>query len=366
MGLVRYLRTNQITEMVFQGRAQSVVSARLGELSQRHGNTRALLKKLWFVSSEGKRVQVWSLTPSGYALAEEVLGRELKIPRHDVASQFLEHATGVNELYVALTKTRETPRVGTAVDRRGKPANDFARLPTAFRWRPSEELDLPFQEFVPEENRQYERRLQPDALLEDPARKVRYLIEYETGSASVRNAQHKSATLTKLIRYVQFLAVPTGRGGTFYDRHFGDQLKPVLLFMTRTTARRDSIKEAVKEFLEERTHRIEVRVATVEEIGRELRVQLLRENAQAPAAAPAPIPGIQAGPPRPPPGWAMLSPREITLLHGVLLETIHTLKMVRHTVREGRPVVMEPRYPQNIEPAEQLLRKFVEQKPNGS
>ena len=65
LGLVRYLRTNQITELVFRGRAQSVVSARLGELSQRHGNTRALLKKLWFVSGEGKRVQVWSLMPSG-------------------------------------------------------------------------------------------------------------------------------------------------------------------------------------------------------------------------------------------------------------------------------------------------------------
>jgi hypothetical protein len=68
------------------------------------------LKKLWFVSSEGKRVQVWSLTPSGYTLAEEVLGKELKIPRHDVASQFLEHATGINELYVALTKTAEKPQ----------------------------------------------------------------------------------------------------------------------------------------------------------------------------------------------------------------------------------------------------------------
>src|SRR5471032_2561774 len=107
LGLVRYLRTKQIAELVFRGRAQSVVSGRLGELSERHGNCRSLLKRLWFVNGEGRRVQVWALTPSGYALAEEVLGRALKVPRHDVASQFLEHATGVNELYVALVKRQE-------------------------------------------------------------------------------------------------------------------------------------------------------------------------------------------------------------------------------------------------------------------
>src|SRR3954454_15849864 len=60
LGLVRYLRTDQIS-----GRAQSVISGRLGELSQRRGNTMALIKKLWFVNSEGKRVLVWALTPSG-------------------------------------------------------------------------------------------------------------------------------------------------------------------------------------------------------------------------------------------------------------------------------------------------------------
>src|SRR6267378_2679092 len=65
LGLVRYLRTNQIAEMMFRGRAQSVLSARLGELADRHGNCRALVKRLWFVNGEGRRVQAWTLTPSG-------------------------------------------------------------------------------------------------------------------------------------------------------------------------------------------------------------------------------------------------------------------------------------------------------------
>ena len=56
------------------------------------------------------------------------------------------------------------------IARRGKPADDFARLPAAFRWIPSEELELPFSEYVREEGRARDRRLQPDAVLEDPAK----------------------------------------------------------------------------------------------------------------------------------------------------------------------------------------------------
>src|SRR5260370_19585262 len=87
LGLVRYLRTNQIAEMMFRGRAQSVLSARLGELAERKGNSRALVKRLWFVNGEGRRVQVWALTPSGYGLAEEGVGRRLKVSRHTMAAQ---------------------------------------------------------------------------------------------------------------------------------------------------------------------------------------------------------------------------------------------------------------------------------------
>src|SRR2546428_10416520 len=54
LGLVRYLRTNQIAEMMFRGRAQSVLSARLGELADRHGDCRALVKKVWFVNGGGR------------------------------------------------------------------------------------------------------------------------------------------------------------------------------------------------------------------------------------------------------------------------------------------------------------------------
>src|SRR5207253_1944465 len=181
----------------------------LGELATNHGSSKALLKRLWYVNREGRRVQVWALTGTAYAFAEEKLGRRLKVPRHDVASQFLEHATDVNELYAALTRKGPSDPAPAVPGQRGKAPHDYARLPTVFRWVPSEDLELPFQSYEPGRGR-CDRRLQPDAILEDHLRRERYLIEYETGSATVRNDQHKSATRSKLARYVEFFAMYTG------------------------------------------------------------------------------------------------------------------------------------------------------------
>jgi Replication-relaxation len=359
LGLVRYLRTNQIAELVFRGRAQSVVSGRLGELSERHGNCRALLKRLWFVNGEGRRVQVWALTPSGYALAEEVLGRALKVPRHDVASQFLEHATGVNELYVAVVKRPDAPHA-----KRGKVADDFARLPTAFRWIPSEELELPFTEYVSEEDRSRDRRLQPDAMLEDPARKRRYLIEYETGSATVRNTHHKTATLTKLARYSHFILglAEVHSRATYYSKHFTDGFTPVVLFIARTAARRDTIADAVAGWARgEINAQFQVRALTIEQACAEFRATILGVKpsplAQAPAAAPA------APPPRASASGVLLTWKDLELLGRVQGESLHTIQQVRHTVRARQPVASEPRYPEQTAEAERLLQWLLALKP---
>ena len=361
LGLVRYLRTNQIAEMMFRGRAQSVQSARLGELADRQGNCRALVKRLWFVNGEGRRVQVWALTPSGYGLAEEVLGRRIKIPRHDVASQFLEHATGVNELYVALTKRSDAPRGADWSARRGKPADDFARVPTVFRWVPGEDLELPFAEYVRGEDRSRDRRLQPDAMLEDPVRKRRYLIEYETGSATVRNTQHKTATLTKLARYSHFIlgfADAYGKA-TYYSKHFADGYTPVVLFIARTAARRETIAEAVAGWAgREMSPRFQVRSLTVEQACAEFRALILGEKpavlAQATTVAPPPR-ASQAG--------VLLSWKELELLQHFQAEALHAIQRVRHTVRAGQPVGSEPRYPEQTAAAERLLQWLLALKP---
>ena len=350
--------------MMFRGRAQSVLSARLGEPADREGNSRALVKRLWFVNGEGRRVQVWTLTPSGYGLAEEVLGRRLKVPRHDVASQFLEHATGVNELYVALTKRPDAPRRADWNAQRGRPADDFSRVPTAFRWVPSEDLELPFAEYVLEEDRSRDRRLQPDALLVDAVRKRRYLIEYETGSATVRNAQHRTATLTKLARYSHFiLGFADAQGkATYYSRHFADGFTPVVLFIARTAARRETIAEAVAGWAGgEMSPRFQVRSLTVEQACVEFRALLLGEKPAVPAPATTAAPA--APPSRASRDGVLLSWNELELLRRFQDEALHAIQQVRHTVRAGKPVASEPRYPEQTAAAERLLQWLLALKP---
>jgi len=338
---------------MFPGRAQSVISGRLGELSQRRGNTRALIKKLWFVNNEGKRVLVWALTPSGYALAGDELGRQFKVPRHDVAHQFLAHATGVNDLYVALTRNLGTPRAA----QRGKPADDFARVPRAFRWVPTEDLDLPFRECASDAALSVrDSRLQPDAMLEDPNRQRRYLLEFETGSATVRNSQHKTATETKIGRYSKFLLGRTQVVGprTYYSDHFKDGYKPIVVFLTRTEARRDTIVRVAAEYWGEIDARFELRALTLTEAGTEFRAQLLGELPRPPSpdlnpprvTKPATLEG------------AFISYREIELLKHFLQETVGVIQNVRHTVRAGRLVVSEPPYPKTMNAAAEVLHRL--------
>ena len=316
------------------------------------------------MNGEGRRVQVWTLTPSGYGLAEEVLGRRLKVPRHDVASQFLEHATGVNELYVALAKRPDAPRRADWSEQRGKPADDFARVPTAFRWVPSEDLELPFAEYVREEDRSRDRRLQPDALLEDPVRKRRYLIEYETGSATVRNAQHKTATLTKLARYSHFILGFADAHGkaTYYSKHFADGFTPVVLFIARTAARCDTIAEAIASWAGGEMHpRFQVRSLTVEQACAEFRALILGEKPAVPAQATTTAPA--APPSRASQDGVLLSWKELELLRRFQDEALQALQRVRHTVRAGQPVVSEPRYPDHTTAAERLLQWLLALRP---
>jgi hypothetical protein len=349
--LVRYLRTGQIAEFIFPGRAQSVISARLGELAERHGNTRALLKRLWYVNREGKRVQVWALTGTGYALAEEKLGRLLNVPRHDVASQFLEHATGVNQLYVALAR-RPSQHVAAKPGRyAGKLAADYAPLPTTFRWIPSEDLELPFDEYAHGEARPC--HLQPDAVLEDRPRRQRYLIEYETGSASVRNDRHKTATLAKIARYANFFNQYTGNDfkTTFYDRHFKDDLTPVILFLTRTQARRDTIREAAEQRNRENPRKLDIRALTLDEAAAHVRSLFFGE-----AAPPRTSTDPAASPP---PDGVFVRWSELGLVRQFVNDALRTIQVVRHTVPAGQPVAREPRYPEHAQTVAQLLERLL-------
>jgi hypothetical protein len=291
------------------------------------------------------------LTGTGYAFAEEKLGRRLKIPRHDVASQFLEHATGVNELYVALTRKNSSKPHARVTEQRGKAPDDYARLPTVFRWVPSEDLELPLESYEPGEGR-CDRRLQPDAILEDHLRRERYLIEYETGSASVRNDQHKSATLAKMARYVEFFAMYTGNDfkTTLYGRHFQDDLAPILLFLTRTKARRDNIQQAAEERNRADPRKYDIRALMLDEAAAQFRLVLFGEE-------PPSQSGVRPASLRATNG-VFIAWRELDLLNHVLTEALHTIQAVRHAVRAGQPIVRQPNYPEHAQAAADCLRRL--------
>jgi hypothetical protein len=71
----------------------------------------AYIRRLFYRTYEGHHLDMWTLTNTGYAVAEVVLGTAIKIPRHDVGVAFREHTIVLNELFVGLMMP---PRAGYA------------------------------------------------------------------------------------------------------------------------------------------------------------------------------------------------------------------------------------------------------------
>src|SRR5204863_9284330 len=181
---------------------------------------------------------VWGLTPEGFEIGSERLGLKLeRVPKHDVGQAFLRHEVMANEIFLGLV-----PQDGKT----------WAKVPRDFRWVLGEYLDLPFEEFTRVGSELEARRLQPDAMLEHPASQRRFFIEYETGSATVRDAKKSTSTMAKLNRYGTFFRAPAGdvfagERETFYERAFKDSWPAEVLFVTPSEARRDSIMRVIAE-----------------------------------------------------------------------------------------------------------------------
>ena len=264
LGITRYLSREQIERLMFPGRVKSRSSIRLGQLTKAVGGQPAILKELGYATSDGWK-NVFGLTGYGYLVAQERLGKELlKVPRHDVSPQFLNHSVLLSEFFVGL------------VPQDGKHP---AKIPTRFRWIPGEYLDLPFSEFMPE-NRKEKRRLQPDAVLEIPTLRRRYFAEIETGSATIWDQEKLTSTLAKLNRYSNFIRgfagnVFDGDSSTFYSRAFPDNWSAEVLFVTLGAHRRDSIEEAYEKWKPGRGgEEIVVRAMTLGEARAELYRQI--------------------------------------------------------------------------------------------
>src|SRR5438045_7877503 len=131
----------------------------------------------------------------------------------------------------------------------------WAKVPRDFRWVLGEYLNLPFEEFTRVESKLEARRLQPDAMLEHSASQRRFFIEYETGSATVRDAKKSTSTMAKLGRYGTFLCAPAGniladKRESYYPRAFKDGWRAKVLLLVTT----DEGREWIHAVLTDRRH----------------------------------------------------------------------------------------------------------------
>ena len=221
---------------MFPGRSKARSSTRLRQLASSMGDQAAVVRgDLGYASAEGWAT-VWALTAEGFDIGSQLLNLKLaRTPKHDVGPWFLKHEVMLNEVFLGLVpQDGKTP----------------ARVPRGFRWVLGEYLDLPFNDFAPDRRGFESRRLQPDAILEDPAGQRRYFVEYETGSATIRDAKKSTSTMAKLDRYGTFFRAPAGNPfagerETFYERAFRDGWPAEVLFVTPSAARRDSIARVI-------------------------------------------------------------------------------------------------------------------------
>lgn len=314
LGLCRYLSSEQVLRLFFPGRDKASSLRRLlrlaGEwrrtkrgpntsLTLRYSNFEPpYLRRVFFRTYDGERVEVWTLTEFGYAVAGKVLGGPVRLPQQDVGPQFLEHTIVLNELLVELVDPAALPCSACGGKREwaklpnlrggGKTEQEHrlvcvspkcrkmireelpspAELP--FRWVSSEGTRLPWQEYDRLSGSKRDRVIVPDCVVELPVTKQRLFVECETGSHTVvpKTDQKPGATIAKLNRYKQFIHGygPGLRDATNYARTYPDGWGPVLLFLVGTEGRRNLVNAALEAETQKGGWQIAAKAVTREEL----------------------------------------------------------------------------------------------------
>jgi len=248
LSMARYLTTDQANALVRPGKHESVGRRRLfvlAGLAPRRRETfqgplalfePPYIRRLRFRRTTGERLDWWALTRHGEALAAELLRRDARIERRDVAELFREHWAVLTNLFVALA----APLLARGVRATGLP----------FQWDATEGTELPWRQYDATAGKERERLLVPDAVLSIPGARRRYLIECEMGTHSIVSASDEKvgATLRKTERYDAFFGGATAAAGekTFYQRSFPDNWPAEVLYLVRTASRRDSVNAALE------------------------------------------------------------------------------------------------------------------------
>jgi Replication-relaxation len=279
LAIARYLTAPQIHQLVFPDCVDRISRRRIRLLS---GGPAPLMTSLWSRTRQGDRLVAYRLTEQGFALAQEHLNTEFKIPAKDIGPEFLEHTLTLNELYVGLLLPRRPPKACDAA--KLDPA--AARQP--FRWIHSESVRLPWTRYeVGNEGvaSLQGKRIEPDAVLESPALARRWFFECEMGGHSVTNPDSKSgSSVAKLNRYAEFYSGFSDSSGklTHYRKLYPDGWAAELVFLVPRQTRRDQLDQAFASWRNQdgqlstlkSNAALRVRVLTFDEAPNDIRHQL--------------------------------------------------------------------------------------------
>src|SRR5229473_5402711 len=242
LGVVRYLSTEQLCRLFYDGRNMHNMRKRFLRLAGEGalGFRRAFIRRLFYRTYEGQRREMWTLTNAGYTLSATVLDTVIKIPKHDVGAAFREHAIVLNELFVALVRP---------------PGGGYARArQTQFRWIASDTVRLPWKQHLAHGSTTPDRLVLPDAVLEIPSAKRRLFLECEMGTHPIASAARPKpgSTIAKVQNYEGFLRsyVDASATQTFYARTYPDNYVPEVLFLVRTAHRATTVNEAIRQWHE--------------------------------------------------------------------------------------------------------------------
>src|SRR4051812_30329116 len=316
LATARYLTAEQISQLVFSGKTDSIARRRLSRLVS---GAHPYIRRLPFRTKAGGQSIAWCLKPLGYMAARALFSGTPEQPTHDPpGAEFLEHDIWLNDLYVALATAASRKKLA------------FDRWP--FRWLASDSARLPWTEFDRERGSPVTRLIAPDATVELLHARRRVFVEAETGTHTLgfrRDAVGgRNATKAKIERYTRFMVTPANSSAaTFYLQSFPDNWPAELLFVVPTDARRDAITQYVATSWRPAAESVQfaIRAMTFEDAVRGLcrGAQLILESA----------PGTRI-----PQSLATVTVEEVRAIYEFYNGTIAAIAAVRQFAKDCRPL----------------------------
>jgi hypothetical protein len=336
LAVARYLSTEQLSKLFYASRNVDNMRRRFLRLAGEgsRGFRPAYIRRLFYRTYEGQSLDMWTLTSTGYAVAEIVLGAAVKIPRRDVSAAFREHTIVLNELFVALMMPL---------------GNGYARAnQNEFRWISSDTVRLPWRQHLGPGSRTPDRLVLPDAVLEIPSASRRFFLECEMGTHPILSAppSKPGSTIAKVQSYEGFLRsyVNANATQTFYTRLYPDNYAAEVLFLVRTPQRAKSVNDAIRQWRQRSGSQTCVaRALTIDEARDEMLQVLPRCSSPEGRRKPA-------GPGR------GLSPEDIATARTFYNATVLAFKELRAKARARREP--PPDYPAMVEEMQALVERL--------